>query len=58
MYQILFMFQKGEIPDIDNPSEIFPIPSPTKSYSPSRVEMSRLAETNERNRLSDIVSES
>ena len=49
---IVSLFQKGEVPDTDNPSEIFPITSPTRSYSPSKVERSTLAD----NRLSDIVS--
>lgn len=48
--------QKGEIPDIDDPSEIFALSSPTsKSYSPSKVESLRMTEQDHQNRLSDYV---
>lgn len=54
---IIILRQKGEIPDVDHPSDIFPMSSLTspKTYSPSRVEAMRTADI-EQNRLSDIVS--
>lgn len=49
--------QEGEIPDIDDPSEIFAMSYPKRSsYSPSKVESMRQAEHDHSNRLSDIVS--
>lgn len=57
LLNVHLVFQKGEIPDTDDPSEIFDMRAPLvsqKSYSPRKVESIRLQQQ-DHNRLSDIV---